>query len=171
VAGARAEVRNYSAEFLAGFEGMYRFVVDRRARLLEREGPLEAMFSAQARVLLRSTREYVAILNRSLHPRYLRDGARRVEMLREWVRRDSLELSAEILDQEAAALGNLNIPYFSAAAGEVALRADGGVSRPEYFDVAGREMVVGRVREMSEANLQGLLGSLKSLLTLLSLAV
>jgi type 2 lantibiotic biosynthesis protein LanM len=171
VAGARAEVRNYSAEFLAGFEGMYRFVVDRRARLLEREGPLEAMFSAQARVLLRSTREYVAILNRSLHPRYLRDGARRVEMLREWVRRDSLELSAEILDQEATALGNLNIPYFSAAAGEVALRADGGVSRPEYFDVAGREMVAGRVREMSEANLQGLLGSLKSLLTLLSLAV
>jgi lantibiotic modifying enzyme len=168
---ARAEVRNYSAEFLAGFERMYRFVVDRRAQLLGREGPLEAMFSARARVLLRSTREYVAILNRSLHPRYLRDGKRRAEMLREWVGRDALGLSAEILDHEAAALGDLNVPYFSAAASQVTLRAEGGVSLPDYFHVAGRAVAAGRLREMSEANLQGLLASLKSLLTLLTLAV
>ena len=171
VDGARAEVRDYSGEFLAGFEKMYRFVVDRHARLLAREGPLEAMFSARARVLLRSTREYVAILNRSLHPRFLRDGKRRAEMLREWVGRDPLGLSAEILDHEAEALGDLNIPYFSAAAGEVKLRADGGVSLADYFHVAGREVAAGRLRAMSESNLQGLLGSLRSLLTLLSLAV
>jgi type 2 lantibiotic biosynthesis protein LanM len=171
VDGARAEVRNYSAEFLAGFEKMYRFVVDRRARLLEREGPLEAMFSEGARVLLRSTREYVAILNGSLHPRFLRDGKRRAEMLREWVGRDALGLSAEILDHEAAALGDLNIPYFRAAVGQTTLQAEGDVSLRNYFHFAGREMVAGRLREMSEANLQGLLGSLKSVLTLLSLAV
>ncbi len=171
VDGARAEVRNYSAEFLVGFEGMYRFVVDRRARLLGREGPLEALFSARARVLLRSTREYVAILNRSLHPGYLRDGKRRSEMLREWVGRDSLGLSGDILDQEAEALGNLNVPYFSAAANQTTLQAEGRVSLADYFHVAGREVVAGRLREMDEANLQGLSGSLKSLLTLLSLAV
>ncbi len=171
VDGARAEVRNYSAEFLAGFEKMYRFLLDRRARLLAREGPLEAMFSAQARVLLRSTREYIAVLNRSLHPRYLRDGKRRAEMLREWVGRDSLGLSAEILNQEAEALGDLNVPYFSAATTEVTLRAEGRVSLPDYFHVAGLDVVTGRLREMNEANLRSLLGSLKSVLTLLSLAV
>ena len=167
--GGRAEVRNYSAEFLAGFEKTYRFLLDRRARLLAREGPLEAIFSARARVLLRSTREYIAILNRSLHPRYLRDGKRRAEMLRQWARRDSLGLSAEVLDREAEALSDLNVPYFSAGASEVTLRAEGGVALPDYFHVAGREVVTGRLREMDEANL--LLGSLKSLLTLLSLAV
>ncbi len=171
VDGTRAEVRHYSAEFLTGFEKMYRFLLDRRSPLLVHEGPLEPMFSARARVLLRSTREYVSILNRSLHPRYLRDGQRRAAMLREWVGRDSLGLSAEILDKEAQALANLDIPYFSATANQVALQAEGGVSLPRYFHIAGREVVAGRLREMSEANLQGLLGSLKSLLTLLSLAV
>jgi type 2 lantibiotic biosynthesis protein LanM len=171
VDGARAEVRNYSAEFLAGFETMYRFVVDRRERLLAREGPLEAMFSAQARVLLRSTREYVWILNRSLHPRYLRDGRRRAEMLREWVGRDALGLSAGILDQEAEALCDLNVPYFSAAADQMTLQAEGRVSLPDYFHIAGREVVAGRLRSMSDVDLQGLVVSLKSLLTLLSLAV
>jgi type 2 lantibiotic biosynthesis protein LanM len=167
--GARAEVRNYSAEFLVGFEKMYRFLLDRRRQLLAREGPLEAMFSAQARVLLRSTREYVSILNRSLHPRYLRDGKRRTEMLREWVGRDALGLSAEILDKEAEALGNLNVPYFSAVANQVTLQGEDGVSLPGYFHIPGREVVTGRLREMDEVSLECQLGLLKSLLTLLSL--
>ena len=170
VDGARAEVRNYSAEFLAGFEKMYRFLLDRRERLLEREGPLEGMFSTWARVLLRNTREYVTVLNRSLHPRYLRDGKRRAEMLREWVGRDSLGLSTDILDREAEVLGDLNVPYFGAAADQTTLQAGGGVSLADYFDMAGLEVVAGRLLGMNEANLQGLLESLKSLLTLLSLA-
>lgn len=169
--GARAEVSNYSAEFLAGFEEMYRFLLDRRSQLLGREGPLEAMFSARARMLLRNTREYVAVLNRSLHPRYLRDGTRRAGILREWVARDSLGLSAEILDQEAAALSDLNVPYFSALVGRTTLQAAEGVSLADYFHVAGREVAMGRLREMDQANLQRLLSSLKSVLTLLSLAV
>ena len=169
--GARAEVRNYSAEFLAGFEKIYRFLLDRRSLLLAPEGPLEGMFSARARVLLRSTREYVAILNRSLHPRYLRDAQRRREMLRDWVGRDSLALSAEILDKEAETLGNLNVPYFSAAVNQVILQAEGGVFLPGYFHVAGREVVTGRLQKMDEAGLERQLGLLKSLLTLLSLSV
>lgn len=169
VDGARAEVRNYPAEFLAGFEKMYRFLLDRREQL-ERESPLEAMFSARARVLLRSTREYVAMVNRSLYPRYLRDGRERLGMLREWVGRDSLGLSAEILDREAEALGNLNIPHFSVAVGQMTLQAERDVSQANYFHIAGREVVAGRLREMSEANLRGLLASIKSVLTLLSLS-
>lgn len=167
--GARAELRNYSAEFLMGFEKMYRFLADRRPQLLAGEGPLEAMFSAQARVLLRSTREYVSILNRSLHPRYLRNAKCRAEMLREWVGHDSLGLSCEILDKEAEALGDLNVPYFSAAANQVTLQAEGDVSLSGYFHIAGREVVTGRLREMDEARLQRQLGWLKSLLTWLSL--
>jgi lantibiotic modifying enzyme len=168
--GKRAEVRNYSAEFLTGFEEMYRFLLDRRSQLLAREGPLEPMFSAQARVLLRSTREYVSILNRSLHPRYLRDATPRREMLREWVGRDSLALSSEILDKEAEALGNLNIPYFSTAVNQATLRAGGDVSLPGYFHITGREIVTGRLREMNQVSLERQLGLLKSLLTLLSLS-
>lgn len=171
LAGVRAEVRDYSAEFLAGFEKMYRFLADRCARLLGPEGPLDPMFSSQARVLLRSTREYVSILNRSLHPRYLRDGQRRREMLRGWVGREPLGLSCEILDKEAEALGNLNVPYFNAAVNQMTLRAEGGLSQSGYFHLAGRDTVTRRLHEMDEASLERQLGLLKSLLTLLSLAV
>ncbi len=92
-------------------------------------------------------------------------------MLREWVGRDSLALSAEFLDKEAEALGDLNVPYFWAAANQVTLQAEDGVALAGYFHVAGREVVSGRLREMDEANLERQLASLKSLLTLLSLAV
>ncbi len=47
--GIRAEVWNYSGEFLAGFKNMYRFLLDRRSQLLARAGPLVPMFSARAR--------------------------------------------------------------------------------------------------------------------------
>jgi len=168
--GARAEMRNYSAEFLAGFEAMYRFLLDRRRMLLASGGPLEPMFSSQARVLLRSTREYISLLNRSLHARYLRDGKLRREMLRAWVERDSLGLSREILEHEAEALGNLNVPYFSATANEVSLQGEDGVSLRGYFHIAGREIVAKRLHEMDEASLQCQLGLLKSLLILSSLS-
>jgi type 2 lantibiotic biosynthesis protein LanM len=169
--GGRAKVWNYTAEFLAGFEGLYRFLMDRRRQLLARGGPLEAMFSAHTRVLLRNTREYVAAINRSLRPGYLRDAVRRGEMLQEWVGRDALGLSAEVLDKEAEALGNLNVPYFGAAANEVTLRAESDVSLPGYFHIAGREVVTERLMEMDEASLDRQLGLLKSLLTLSSFAV
>ena len=110
--GAHAEMRNYSAEFLAGFEAMYRFLLDRRRVLLASGGPLEPMFSSQARVLLRSTREYISILNRSLHARYLRDGKLRREMLRAWVGRDSLALSARNPGARSGSIGQAQRSVF-----------------------------------------------------------
>ena len=92
-------------------------------------------------------------------------------MLRAWVGRDALALSSEIFDKEAEALGDLNVPYFSAAVNQVILQADGGISLPGYFHVAGRKMVTSRLQEMAEASLERQLGLLKSLLTLLSLSV
>lgn len=168
--GARAEMRNYSTEFLAGFEKMYRFLVDQRPQLLASGGPLEPMFSSRTRVLLRSTREYVSILNRSLHPRYLRDAKRRAEMLREWVGRDPLDLKPQVLDKEAEALGSLNVPYFAAAVNEVTLQVEGSVSMPGYFHISGREMVTARLQEMDDASLQRQLDLLRTLLTLSALA-
>lgn len=168
--GVRAEILKYSRDFLAGFEQMYGFLVDRRPRLLADSGPLAPMFRCQPRVLLRSTRAYVSSINRSLHPRYLRDSERRAGMLREWVGRDPLDLSPSVLQKEAEALGNLNVPHFTTFANDVSLRADGGVSMPAYFQIAGREIVTIRLQEMGDANLQRQLGLLKSLLTLSSLA-
>jgi type 2 lantibiotic biosynthesis protein LanM len=168
--GVRAEMRNYSAEFLAGFESMYRFLAERRQRLLSPEGPLEPMFSCQSRVLLRSTRACVSVINRSLHPRYLRDPKGRAAMLREWVGRYPLDLSSEILDKEAETLGSLNVPYFRAAPNDLALDAESGASMPGYFHVTGREMVTRRLHEMDGASLQRQLGLLGSLLTLSSLS-
>ena len=167
--GVRAQVKNYSSEFLWGFREMYDFLWDRRAQLLATGSPLAAMFSSRTRVLLRNTREYVSILNRSLHPRYLRDGKRRCGMLREWVGRDSLGLSREILDKEAEALGGLNVPYFTASTDQLAVQAEGGVSLPGYFHAAGCKVVEKRLREMDAVHLERQLGFLKSLLILLSL--
>ena len=98
-------------DFIDGFRCGYRFLSQRRAELLAPDGPLEALFSQRVRVLFRSTREYVEILNRSLQPVYLRSAAARAQALRAWCG------ESPVSEEEVKALERLDIPRFSAEGG------------------------------------------------------
>jgi lantibiotic modifying enzyme len=141
----------HAGEFMRGLEEMYRYLAGRVPELLAPDGPLTPLFSCHTRVLLDHTRRYLSLLNRSLHPRFLRDDARRFSFLRG-------ELSpyrpTPILEVETKALDMLNVPYFSAHARDVSLSSEGRILIPSYFAAAGEEVVRSRLEGLSEADLE-----------------
>jgi type 2 lantibiotic biosynthesis protein LanM len=164
--GQRMAVSDYRAEFLTGFQKMYPYLMERRQALLAPGSPLQQMFSCRTRVLLRSTRSYVALINRSLRPRYLRDGALRSTMLRETIASQALDLSQRVLDKEVASLADLNVPYFTAAATAATLVAGEDIRMEGYFDTSGQSVVEARLANLGEADLRRQLDLLRALFAL-----
>ena len=152
--GVRSSVADYSTEFLSGFEQMHRYLADRRHALLARGGPLDRMLSCDARVLLRSTRSYLSLINRSLHPRYLRDSAGRSAMLRSAVFRQTLDLHPRALEAEVAALRDLDVPHAMVAAREKTLVVENGFRMRGYFDTSSRQIMESRISALNEDNLR-----------------
>ena len=165
--GARRSVADYSMEFVSGFEQMYRYLAGRRRVLLAPGGPLDRMFSCDARVLLRSTRSYLSLINRSLHPRYLRDSAGRSAMLRTAVFRQTLDLHPRALDAEVASLRDLDVPHAMVAARAKTLVVESGFRMRGYFSASSRQIVEGRILALNEDNLRTQVRHLRSLFGLL----
>ena len=152
--GGQLELSGFTAEFLEGFQEMYRYLADRRQDLLAAGGPLARMFSCNARVLLGHTRYYMSVLSQSLRPRYLGDSALRSVMLRETLSRETPTPVPAVLEAETKALERLDIPYFTASARDGWLAAEGRILIPSYFDSAGEEVVRSRLTGLSADGLE-----------------
>jgi len=151
--GQQLRVEDHPTEFLEGFGGMHRFLELRRDSLLQRDGPLAPLLTAKPRVLLRSTRFYTARMNRSLHPRYLRDTSARLQFLRAAAETDDLGLTPQLAAGEAQEMMMLNVPYFSAHNDDLELEAKTSVRHRGYFSLTGRQVVEERLRSLGESNL------------------
>jgi type 2 lantibiotic biosynthesis protein LanM len=112
--GAPAAPSRFAECLSEGFAALHRMFAGRPEAL----AALDPFDATLPRTLLRSTREYVAILNRSLRPRCLRDGVERSLALDEL---SCAYLAAErtppwpLLDAETDALERLDIPRVPAA--------------------------------------------------------
>lgn len=103
----------YTEEIERGFTAMYRLLMDRRDALVDSEGPVGSFAYDEVRVLLRPTRAYGLLLQKSHHPDVLRDALDRERLLdRLWndvPDRPSLEAA---IAAERASLSREDIPYF-----------------------------------------------------------
>jgi type 2 lantibiotic biosynthesis protein LanM len=148
--GVPLELRAHRDEFLQGFGEMHAYLQDRRRELLARGGPLRPMFTCTSRVLLHTTRFYMALLSRSLRPSFLRDGALRSAMLRGILANQQPAIERLIVEAEAAAIESLNIPYFTAPLGGRSLATSGRLLFPSYFDASGPEITEARLTAIGE---------------------
>ncbi|MEQ9481960.1 type 2 lanthipeptide synthetase LanM family protein [Coleofasciculus sp. F4-SAH-05] len=118
LAGIIQAPSEYVNELVDGFEQKYRFLVAHREALLATDGPLAALSHQRVRCLFRSTQVYASVLQKSLHPQYLRDGVDRsieLEVLcRAFLGTDLKHPWWRILKAELQVLEQLDIPYFAA---------------------------------------------------------
>ncbi len=148
--GVMPSANEYVEELVDGFEQMYRFLVAYRDILLQGleeqsdstdtlptqasqhlkskqslTSPLAALAHQQVRCVFRPTQVYASVLQKSLHPRYLRDGVdRSIELdvfSRAFLWTDSKHPLWEILKAELKALEQSDIPYFAADSNSDAL--------------------------------------------------
>lgn len=115
-----------------GFARMYDLLLARRADLLAPGGPVHDMAGGRVRFLLRHTAAYGAVHRRALHPRYLSDGAdRSIELdalSRTYLSEPEPGGTWPLLDEELAALEQMDVPVFESGTESATLHAPQGRS-------------------------------------------
>jgi hypothetical protein len=91
----------------------------------------------------------MALLSRSLRPRFLRDARLRSSMIYEALANEQPGIERPIVAEEAAAIESLNIPHFMTPGGR-SLATRGRLLLPSYFDVGGPEVARARLAALGE---------------------
>ena len=144
---------DYVEEVVGGFTAMYKFLTERREQLLAADGPLERFRRLPVRFVYRATRQYGLLLWKTRHPRFMREGIERAvefEMLRRPLT-SSPERPADwaVLEDEAAALERLDVPYFTVDSSETALRTESGEVLERFFEGPGFDRALARLRSFN----------------------
>jgi type 2 lantibiotic biosynthesis protein LanM len=147
----------HRADVGAGFAHLYRLLVEHRDELLADQGPLAALSRLRTRVLLRPTRIYGALLVTSWVADVLRSEeayAEHLAGLAQAYGQDERATSADrVLAAEIDALAQLDVPVFSADAGDTALILEDGTRIPDALVAAGAAQMRDVILGLDEADL------------------
>ena len=155
--GVRLSPCDHVEDLVRGFEETYRLLLRKRAVLLATDGPLEALRNHPVRYVFRPTEQYGRILRRSLAPGHLQNGCdRSIELdhlSRGFLGTPASTQARALLGAELHALEALDYPRFEVLADDAALKSDGEVIAPQFFDTTGYRKVLERLASLSEADL------------------
>ncbi|GIG61336.1 lanthionine synthetase [Longispora fulva] len=113
--GLDAVPEEFTGALLAGFRAGYDTIVAHREDLLARNGLLRRFAGAEVRVLARTTRWYVRILDESTHPDVMRDALDRDRLFDQlWLTGSPDAVRRALLPHETADLWAGDVPLFSA---------------------------------------------------------
>jgi len=155
VRGAECRIEEYAGDLLRGFRQTARFVARVRRRLLAPGGPLEAFRPSPVRFLFRPSALYAQLLEHSLRPEVLADGALRSARIDATARAFRAAAGGEpagwhLQRAERSSLERMDIPLFTVAAGE---RAFAGVPAPAFAQSA-LERAQARIRALDARELR-----------------
>jgi type 2 lantibiotic biosynthesis protein LanM len=155
--GVALSPNNYIDELVSGFEQMYRFLMRQREELLAPDSPLTAFRSQQVRFIFRPTKIYGMVLNKAMAPEFLRHGldwSIEVDILsRSFLTTKDKPQAWSILSAELKAIGQLDIPYFSAPTASDTLALGQEQSIAEYFQEPCLCQVLTRLQKLDETDL------------------
>lgn len=164
--GVDPSLNHHSEELSAGFQQMYRFLMQRKEALLTLHEPLAKFASQKVRLVLRNTSLYTSILSKSLDYKCLRDGVERsieLEILsRSFIASEDKDPLWPILAAEKQALERLDIPYISSYSNgnDIILSSEKIIEK--IFKTSSYDSVVSRIEELSEKNLAGQISLIRS---------
>lgn len=144
-------------EIVEGFEHTYRLLRKHRGELLGPEGLLSEAKGTSVRFVLRDTSLYATLLERCLHPKYLRDEVDRFIQL-DVLARPLLSLDERpaiwpAVAAERKALNRMDIPLFETEADSRALTLPSGETIPDCFSRSAYEEACHRLRSLDEDDL------------------
>jgi type 2 lantibiotic biosynthesis protein LanM len=156
----------YAAEFAddiaRGFDEAYRVIAAERGAV---HALLDRALDAPVRVLCRHTSLYAYLLQRCLHPQFLRDGWRRsIELdvlARPMLGADKRPQAWAILAAEARSLDANDVPMFLTRADSRDLTLPTGDIIPRFFSASGVSEARRRLDSLSEADREAQLSFLR----------
>ena len=145
----------YVGEVVAGFNSMYRLLMDNRAHLLASDGPLHLFAQDEIRILLRQTRTYDQLLFESFHPDMLRDALERDRFLdRLWTAVPERAYLARMIKAEQKDLQQGDIPLFTTHPSTLDIYSALGERMGGVLSETGMTVVQRRLHQLSEADLR-----------------
>ncbi|MEQ9367537.1 MAG: type 2 lanthipeptide synthetase LanM family protein [Coleofasciculus chthonoplastes F3-SA18-01] len=166
--GVNLSLGNYVEELIAGFQQMYQFLLEQRNILLATDSPLATLAHQRVRFIFRSTNIYAFVLQKTLHPKFLRDGAdRSIELdilSRALLAADSKPFIWPILKAEQQALEQLDIPYFIAYSDSDALTIAPNQVIETCFTKPSYDLMVSHLNQLSNEDLEQQISFIRGLL-------
>jgi len=157
LAGVIQAPKEYVNELVDGFEHQYRFLLAHREALLATDSPLAALSHQRVRCLFRPTQVYASVLQKSLHPKYLRDGVDHsieLEVLcRAFLGTDLKHPWWRILQAELQTLEQLDIPYFAADSDSDALPVVKGEMMVPCFAQPSYTQMIATIQRLNQDDL------------------
>ena len=145
----------YQAQITAGFEQMYRFLIENQATLLSPVGPLAALQEQRVRFVFRPTRVYFSILERTWAPDYLKYGVDfsiEIDHLsRAFLVAQDKPIAWPLLRAEIQAMEQLDIPFFAASVTSEALVLDKIQDIPHFFKQPSYQQMQNQILRADEA--------------------
>jgi type 2 lantibiotic biosynthesis protein LanM len=131
--------------------------VAQREAFLATDGPLTALAHQQIRCVFRPTQVYASVLQKSLQPQCLRDGADRsieIDVLsRALLWSESKHPFWPLLKAELQALEQMDIPYFTADSDSDALWVSSNETIEQCFAQPSYNQVIARLQRLSDEDL------------------
>ena len=145
---------DYADEIVGGFEGIYQFLIDNRDSFLLPGSLFSALFRHKSRFVFRDTALYAAILKKTAHPDYQREGVDLSIQLdivsRPFVTLEEKSALWPMVADEAAALWNLDVPKFTVSGSSDAMEFENGARSPKAFVDSPLEVVGRKLRGLGE---------------------
>lgn len=157
LAGASADVADYTDSLVTGFSAMYRFLVAQRPALLAPDGPLAVFRGQFVRFLFRSTHLYGVLSALAMRRSALCDGVDHslfFEMLAyAFLAAEQTPASWSILAAEREALLRGDVPFFGTYTDQTALILESGERIKDYFVRPSFDAMQDKLRRLSEEDL------------------
>nr|WP_298728639.1 type 2 lanthipeptide synthetase LanM family protein [uncultured Steroidobacter sp.] len=152
--GREVDPCEYMEDIVAGFEHVYRVLMEHRPELLDAKGPIAQFADDEVRVLLRATRTYARVIQESFHPDVLRDALDRDQLFDAlWSRVEHLPGFEHVLAAERRELWNGDIPVFTARPGGRTLFTGDGRAIEGFFSGSSLELTCRQLQRLSEGDL------------------
>jgi type 2 lantibiotic biosynthesis protein LanM len=172
--GINLSPNDYTDEIMQGFRQMYQFFVKHREAIQAPDGPLTEFAYQRVRFVFRSTRIYRNILEKTIHPKFLRNGAERSIQLDAL---SSLALSSDskpifwsLLKLEHQALEQLDIPLFIVRANSEDLILFEKKNIENFFTEPSFNLVISCLNQLNNQDLEQQIGFIQGSLYSLTAA-
>jgi type 2 lantibiotic biosynthesis protein LanM len=164
--GEQVLLSDYVEELVQGFHQMYQFLMTHQKTLLATNSPLVALTRQRVRSIFRPTQVYASLLKETLQPKFLRDGVERSIALdvlsKSLLKYEEKPNSWRIIAAEQKAMEQLDIPLFSFYPYSKDLKISSNQSVDHYFVESSYDLVMTRLRQLNETDLEQQIGFIRS---------
>jgi type 2 lantibiotic biosynthesis protein LanM len=158
-------LEDYHKEIVNAFDQMYQLLMKHRQTLLAPESPLTALAAQSVRFIFRHTQTYASILQYTLNPKFLQDGADRsiqLDILSQPLLFNTQPRCWPLLRVEQQSLEQLDIPLFSARSDSEALIINPNQTIDKYFTEPSFNRVITRLNQLDDQDLEQQIFFIKS---------